>query len=174
MGNCVSQMLQCCGLKQEESSQHGESGDLAPLIDSSGDCPGNNTRITCEPYYPVFPKKSEEQSDLNKILQDMATNVIDVASLGSYSLEQHEYRERMSFYITKLKSPMSSKSLSKAQKQELLQDVPNPDKVLISICSVPDDDLTFVRDILNQVDSLLENLKLVNSDALIIPFQIQN
>lgn len=76
-------------------------------------------------------------------------NVIDVASLGSYSLEQHEYRERMSFYITKLKSPMSSKSLSKAQKQELLQDVPNPDKVLISICSVPDDDLTFVSNVFN-------------------------
>lgn len=44
---------------------------------------------------------------------------------------------------------MSSKSLSKAQKQELLQDVPNPDKVLISICSVPDDDLTFVSNVFN-------------------------
>lgn len=71
-------------------------------------------------------------------------NVIDVASLGSYSLEQHEYRERMSFYFNKLKSPMSSKSLSKAQKQELLQDVPNPEKVLQSSCTVSADDLTYV------------------------------
>jgi len=52
-------------------------------------------------YPGSVPKPTDEQSALNKILQQTATNVIDVAALDSHNLEQHEYVERARQYIQK-------------------------------------------------------------------------
>ncbi|XKL65393.1 hypothetical protein PGB90_008813 [Kerria lacca] len=175
MGSCLSCILHCCG-KQDETSQYGETNDRTQLIDPNND---NVTiqGIQSENFYnkyidPSFSKKSEEHSDLNKILQEMATNVIDVASLGSHSLEQHEYRERMSFYMNKMKALTSSKSLCKLPKVTILQDVPNPDKILVTPSLVSDDELNFIYSILNNVDHSLEEMKIENSEDLLIPFQV--
>lgn len=70
--------------------------------------------------------------------------MIDVASLGSHSLEQHEGRDRSSYYVNKMKSLTSTKLLSKPPKQSMLLDVPNPEKAFASDVAVSTDDLRFV------------------------------
>lgn len=77
-----------------------------------------------------LPKKNDEQSALNKILHETATNIIDVSALDSHDLEQHEYYERMKAYNARLNglvrwSPPNQSKL-------LLIDVPAPEKLLAS------------------------------------------
>lgn len=50
----------------------------------------------------------------------------------------------MSFYMNKMKALTSSKSLCKLPKVTILQDVPNPDKILVTPSLVSDDELNFV------------------------------
>jgi hypothetical protein len=176
MGSCFSCLFFCCG-KQDDNSQYGESGDRAQLIDPPG-VNSPNSGLQSENYYdpfidPVFPKKSEEHSDLSKILQEMATNVIDVASLGSHSLEQHEGRDRTNYYVNKMRSLTLSKSLSRIPKQSILLDIPQPERIFASVCVVSAEDLQFMCSILNQIDNLMDNMKIGSYDDLIIPFQVQ-
>nr|ABM55552.1 hypothetical protein [Maconellicoccus hirsutus] len=194
MGSCLSYVLQCCG-KQEDSSQFGESSDRAQLIDPNSD---NVTiqRIQSENYYcryldNGFSRKSEEHSDLNKILQEMASNVIDVASLGSYSVDQPEYRdrsnyysnrmrsmqpeyrERMSYYINKMRSLSLARSFAKIPKNSILFDVPNPDKIFASTCVVSNEEMQSIASVMNDIDNILEEMNIGSFDDLIIPFQVQ-
>ncbi|XP_065205763.1 uncharacterized protein LOC135835435 [Planococcus citri] len=194
MGSCVSYLLHCCG-KQDDNSQFGESGDRAQLIDPNSD---NVTiqRIQSENYYcryldNGFPKKSEEHSDLNKILQEMASNVIDVASLGSYSVEQPEYRERgsyypskmrtmqpeyrdrMNYYMNKVKSLSLTKSFAKVPKNCILLDVPNAEKVFASPCIISSDEIQSIESVMNEIDNMLEDMNIGSFDDLIIPFQVE-
>lgn len=176
MGSCFSCLFFCCG-KQDDSSQYGDSGDRTQLIDPAGD---NviSSRLQSESYYdsyidPIFLKKPEEHSDLSKILQEMATNVIDVASLGSHSLEQHEGRDRSSYYVNKMKSLTSTKLLSKPPKQSMLLDVPNPEKAFASDVAVSTDDLRFMKSIFVQIDNLIATMKIGSFDDLVVPFQVQ-
>ncbi|KAG8309232.1 Ragulator complex protein lamtor1 [Homalodisca vitripennis] len=83
-----------------------------------------------ESQYPnSLPKKTDEQSALNRILQEAATNVIDVAAMGTHNLEQHEYMERVKHYSLKLQGVAGR--YTPAPKQScLLVDIPAPDRLL--------------------------------------------
>ncbi|KAL3265962.1 hypothetical protein HHI36_010149 [Cryptolaemus montrouzieri] len=87
------------------------------------------------------PKKTDEQSALNKILQEFATNVIDVGALDSHTLQQNEYLERMRLYDLRVQRCNKSKILTK--KKYILQDIPTTDKIL-SVDPLSKDDIKMV------------------------------
>lgn len=92
-------------------------------------------------------KKTDEQSALNKILQEFAVwvfhqnvyplfqlapfrNVIDVGALDSHNLQQNEYIERMRHYDTRVQH--CNKSRLMTRKKCILQDIPTTDKILMT------------------------------------------
>lgn len=112
----------------------------------------------------VLPRKADEQSALNKILQETATyaslfilssfylifgifiyfrNVIDVAALDSHNLQQHEYVERSKLYRIRIHQICTPSRLLLQKQYFLLQDVPAPDSVL-STNPISQDDINLV------------------------------
>lgn len=69
----------------------------------------------------------------------LCRNVIDVAALDSHNLQQHEYLERMKQYNLKLQQVCVNNRMQYKVRSCLLQDVPNPEKILSSDGVHPDD-----------------------------------
>ncbi|CAG2061584.1 unnamed protein product, partial [Timema podura] len=122
----------CYSCKDDGSSQGGEANERTHLLQ---DPVSNNTsiqRVHSDDFiarYPnSLPKKKDEQSALNRILQETATNVIDVAALDSHNLEQHEYLDRVKHYTQKLQT--GSRWVSSRKAPCLLVDIPAPEKLL--------------------------------------------
>lgn len=106
----------------------------------------------------ILPKRTDEQSALNKILQETATyefiyknyvrrfayyyffrNVIDVAALDSHNLQQHEYVERSKLYRLRVHQLCTANKISPQKQYCLLQDVPAPEWILSSDPIIHDD-----------------------------------
>lgn len=64
--------------------------------------------------------------------------MIDVAALDSHNLQQHEYLERMKQYNQRLQHLCAANRIQYKSKC-ILQDVPNPEKILNSEPLHPDD-----------------------------------
>lgn len=84
--------------------------------------------------------------------------MIDVAALDSHNLQQHEYLERMKQYNQKLQQLCVTNKIQYKGKSCILQDVPNPEKILNSD-SVNSDDIKLV--------SRLKKLLFITFDILI-------
>lgn len=69
----------------------------------------------------------------------LCRNVIDVAALDSHNLQQHEYLDRMKQYNQRLQQLCSANGIQYKSKTCILQDVPNPEKILNSDPVNPDD-----------------------------------
>lgn len=65
--------------------------------------------------------------------------MIDVAALDSHNLQQHEYIERMKQYNQRLQQLCASNRIQYKNKSCILQDVPNPEKILNSDPVQPED-----------------------------------
>ncbi|XP_046685335.1 ragulator complex protein LAMTOR1-like [Homalodisca vitripennis] len=79
--------------KEDSSSQGGEANEHTRLlVDPVSNNASSIQRVNSDDFesqYPnSLPKKTDEQSALNRILQEAATNVIDVAAMGTHNLEQ--------------------------------------------------------------------------------------
>lgn len=118
-----------------------------------------------------LPKKADEQSALNKILQETATNVIDVAALGSHNMEQHEYLERMNQYHSKIALVAGGSWQNPVKRQCLLIDIPNPEKIL-SNSAISSNNFIMIKRTAQQVRNALANLKVEHKEALVVPFWI--
>lgn len=55
-----------------------------------------------------------------------------MAALDSHNLQQHEYLERMKHYNQKLQQLCATNKIQYKGKSCILQDVPNPEKILNS------------------------------------------
>lgn len=66
-------------------------------------------------------------------------NVIDVAALDSHNLQQHEYLERMKLYNQRLQQLCATNKVQSKGRTSILQDVPNPEKILNSDPATLDD-----------------------------------
>ncbi|KAK4288590.1 hypothetical protein Pmani_038387, partial [Petrolisthes manimaculis] len=77
--------------------------------------------------------KSDEQSALNRILQQTASNIIDVGALECHTLEQHEYIERVRMYNQRLNTLYTQKVVNKKalpDVNKLLVDLPSTERTL--------------------------------------------
>jgi len=170
-GNC---WLFCC--KDENSSQLLDSNERTHLLVDPANSSLSIQRIQSDDLlaqYPnSLPKRTDEQSYLNKILHEAATNVIDVAALGPHNMEQNEYIERRSIYSKKLAGLNASHNYPPIAKPKcLLVDIPIPEKVLVGP-AIPEADLILIQSAASRVKSAINEIKVTYIGELVVPFRI--
>lgn len=114
----------------------------------------------------------EEQADVNKIIQEMATNVIDIGTLGSHIMEQHEYRERMNHYFNKLRTMNTTKVQWSMPNHCILIDIPNPDKILFSDISISKPEYNHICSMLTRLDKSMKHTTVIHKKDILIPFMV--
>ena len=114
------------------------------------------------------PKSTDEQSVLNKILQETATNVIDIAALAPSNIEQNEYLERRSHYNSKL-TPVSWQIGIKSQCY--LVDIAIPEKVFTP-SPISAENAILIKRAASKIKTALNELNVYHSEDLIVPFAI--
>ncbi|CAH0553162.1 unnamed protein product [Brassicogethes aeneus] len=172
MGCCYSFFC-----NDDSSSQAGEPTERTHLLVNPVSINTTVVHANSEDYIfrnaNTLPKKTDEQSALNRILQETATNVIDVAALDSHNLQHHEYLERMKHYNVKVQQVMGNNrnALSYKVKLSLLQDIPMPEKVMMSEPINPED-IKLINSFLSSAVASIQDIKVEHKENLVEPFGI--
>ncbi|KAK9497567.1 hypothetical protein O3M35_004266 [Rhynocoris fuscipes] len=173
MGCCLS----CC---DDSKSQGGESDERTrlitdPVINSSDGQRIPSINVFSEPfatpYQQSLPSKSDEQSMLNKILQQTAINVIDISTLGPHMMEQNEYLERRSAYLAKIETVNQSWSNLKFPEQYYLKDVAFPEQIL-SEPPISEENFVLINTFSTRTKDALKDIKVIHTEDLVVPFSI--
>ncbi|XP_067204769.1 ragulator complex protein LAMTOR1 isoform X1 [Linepithema humile] len=151
-------------------SQSGEANERTHLL---VDPVSNNTNIPrvhsddyVNQYASSVPKKTDEQSALNRILHETAANVIDVGALDTHNLEQHEYVERSRAYSKRIESGrVKLPEVSPC----LLKDIPAPERILAAD-ALATGDQEVITEMLNKAVTGLGNVKVTHKEDLVVPF----
>lgn len=163
----------CCFSSCKESEYQTTSADERTHLLSDPVCNSSSIqRVQSDDFLTQFPnsspKSSDEQTVLNKILQETATNVIDVAALAPSNIEQNEYLERRNHYSSKL-SPVTWQAGPK--KHLFLIDMAVPEKVLIPP-PIAANNIKLIKLAASRVKLALQDLKVNHTEDLIVPFEI--
>ncbi|KAK4288201.1 hypothetical protein Pmani_038762 [Petrolisthes manimaculis] len=124
----------CCSSEEESVTQDGDVSERTRLLnDPVSNVYQVNSSNTDYTTTSTNKYKSDEQSALNRILQQTASNIIDVGALECHTLEQHEYIERVRMYNQRLNTLYTQKVVNKKalpDVNKLLVDLPSTERTL--------------------------------------------
>ncbi|KAL4131144.1 hypothetical protein QTP88_008488 [Uroleucon formosanum] len=165
----------CCSWCKEEDAYAAVDQERTHLL-IDPDC--NNTSVQRggipeDYHYGSLPKESEEQAGLNRILEEISSNVIDVGQLHN-CIDQQEVIERQNLYSAKLQIvPLSSVANTIVSLRQmpvcLLKDVPGPEKVLSKNIGLPEN-YRHIMVCINDIQKHLSMMSVEHKGDLVVPF----
>lgn len=164
----------CCFSSDDDKlSQHGEPTERTTLLGNPVSNSTNRTSYSDETgaqFTSAFGHKGDEQSALNKILHQTATNVIDVSAMDSH-LEQNEYLERSRHYQQRVNSNAAQRAPLVARQRCLLGDNSAPEKILAA-SPISHEEVTWMEQWTSKVQSALGDIKVAHKEDLVVQFGI--
>uniref|UniRef100_T1JL32 Ragulator complex protein LAMTOR1 n=1 Tax=Strigamia maritima TaxID=126957 RepID=T1JL32_STRMM len=150
----------------------GNPNERTSLLSNVQDFPsGNHFDEHSDSGRSTLPnQKCDEQSALNRILQETATNIIDVTAIDSHNLEQHEYMDRAQHYNRKLTSA-SVNSIYNQKAPCLLIDVPGPERILTADLTTMAD-LQMIIHAADKAAKAMGDVKVDQKDDLVVHYGI--
>ncbi|CAG0915943.1 unnamed protein product [Notodromas monacha] len=137
-------VMGCCYSSDTSSETNPEYSERSHLLANpiSNSIPASSAFLreeTTNRHSTSLPKRDDEQSVLNRILDETAKNIIDVSVMENHTIEQNEYMERSKQYQIKLQGlTMTSRpgkkvlglSLPKQIQDMPFEDIASVEKVL--------------------------------------------
>ncbi|KAI0222125.1 hypothetical protein LSAT2_026611 [Lamellibrachia satsuma] len=160
----------CCFSSNEDdddqSSDINERSRLLnnPVGDGSATRPVNSCGSTMPPQ-----QKGNEQSALNQILQQTASDIIDVAALDSQSLEHSDYVDRARQYSNRLK--VMCNSGQPRSRSWMPAGVAAP-QVILASQTVSPLDVQLVTTIAEHASQAVKEMKVKHKEDLVVPFTV--
>ncbi|XP_059607774.1 ragulator complex protein LAMTOR1 [Phlebotomus argentipes] len=168
-----SYVLSCFNCQENHMIQRSEPNERSHLlIDPVSNSPA--VRPAADDFaseYPSSLPKKDEQSALSRIVQETASNIIDVAAMDMHNLEPQEYSDRVKLYSQRLAQQWSTVSHPRTGPRGLLQDIPNPEEVL-SATPISAADLHMIRSAAQAANAAVTEIQVEHTEDLIVPFRI--
>lgn len=171
----VDYATRCFRCHEDSAAQGNEPNERTHLLDnpvSNSPAVRRSDSEDLTQEYPNSVPKKDDVSALNKIIQDTAANVIDVAAMDIHNIEPHEYNDRVKIYSQRLAQQWNTvQHPNHVHHVGLLKDIANPESVLTSV-PVALADLSMIRDMVQQGNVAVDEIKVNHTENLVVPFRI--
>ncbi|XP_058831056.1 ragulator complex protein LAMTOR1 [Topomyia yanbarensis] len=171
----VNYAVSCFTCQDDSTSQGNEPNERTHLLDnpvsSYPTVRRSNSEDLSQEFASSVPKK-DDVSALNKIIQDTAANVIDVAAMDIHNIEPQEYNDRVKVYSQRLAQQWNTvPHPNSVSHVGLLKDIPYPESMLTAVPIEPED-LSMIRSMVQKANVAVAEIKVKHTENLVVPFRI--
>ncbi|XP_066931687.1 ragulator complex protein LAMTOR1-like [Clytia hemisphaerica] len=160
----------CKDPNQSNKNDSGEPDERSRLLDNQHQ-PSATKPITDDSNYHSTNSitKTDEQSQLSRILHKTAQNIIDVSAIEPHSMERSEYMDKMRHYIEK-----TTNSDFNFSKQKQLNQVTHAPLNILLAPNISASDIKLITEASHNVSGALSQAKITCSDSLVENFDVDN
>jgi len=172
----------CCGEEEEAGGDAGERtrlisdgpGHGGTLVPDGLHCEGRDGLGGLAQVCRSVPKEGrDELSALNLILQDTATEIIDIASIEhTQGVEQGDYNEKAAHYVKRLGQVGAQLVARHSSPPSLMLEAPSADQLerMMSLQPIAQADLALITEVAARVDEAVASFEVQQTEELVVPF----